>query len=252
MWGPASRKRQLMVDEQGDWPPIPTIEKDDPQADVKKVLYQAQVQLALSRQQAADDEQKAQAAEDAESRKTAWTNEYALRQTAYSAYVDVSKTAIDRAQARAQFVQTAAAAVSTAYVGILAFAYKLDNTNPSVHPLPLQGLLPTVFLGLAIVLVTVYLSYLGRRGVSAGPEAGRSLLENQENRLNAFVDWTADLIIPRLYFLHASVASLAVGLGVLPFAFVDLPVNDVLILGAIAAIAVFVAPLFLRAGTSTR
>lgn len=241
-----------MVHEPGDWPPIPTLDKEDSQADLKKVLYQAQVQLALTRQQAAADAQKAQAAADADSRKTAWTSEYTLRQTAYSAYIDVSKTAIDRAQARAQFVQTSATAVSTAYVGILALSYKVDSTNPSVHPLPPQGLLPTVFLGLAVVLVTVYLSYIGRRGVADGPEAGASLLENQQNRLNAFVDWTADLIIPRLYFLHAAVVSLAVGLGVLPFAFVDLPANNVVIIGVVAAIVVFVAPLLLRGGTVTR
>ena len=199
------------------WPQLPQVEVGDPQAEVKKVLYQAQVQIALTRQQLAVDEKKMQDAEDIDSRKAGWAYDYAVREVLHNAYVDVIKGAIDRSQSRAQYIQTAAAAISTAYAAILALSFKADGT--AAHPLPARGIVPTFFLGLAIAFSAIYLSYIGRGSSVPGPSAGASLIENEERRLETFVAWASLPILARIYFLQAAVISLAVGIALLPIVY---------------------------------
>lgn len=224
------------------WPEPPAVAPGDPRSDFEKIRYQAQVQVALAQQQADDDARKATAAADVETAKAAWAAEYAHRQAVDNAYLDVTKGAIDRAQARAQFIQTAAASIATVYAGILALSFKVEGTSPGTQALPVQGILPTVFLGLAIVLVTVYLGWIGRQRAEAGPQPGASLLQDQERRVDAFIEWASALIVPRLYFLHASIVSLAIGVSLLPLAYIRMPVQAILVVGIAAAIVVFAAP----------
>jgi hypothetical protein len=154
------------------WPPLPDLHPDDPQADVKKVLYEAQVQDALRRQQW-----------DVETGRAARAHDYALREALYLARVDVVKSGIERARSRAQYIQTASAAVSTAYVAILAASFKAGENSHGPHPFPTQAIVPTFFLGLSIGLSAIYLSYIGRAAPVPGPEPGASPAQNRERAL---------------------------------------------------------------------
>ncbi len=205
-----------------NWRPLPDATPGDPQIDFKKLLYQAQLENAVSQSQASGAARRAQNASDSSTTQTEWANEYVLQQAIYNAYIEVSKGAIERAQSRAQFIQTAAAAVGTAYAAILALSFKADSTSPAVHPLPVQGVYPALFLGLAVALSAVYLTYLTRHADVAGPAAGASLSENQYHRLEAFITWAAVPVLSRIYFLHAAVVSLAVGVALVPVVFLDL------------------------------
>lgn len=224
------------------WPPFPETVPDDPQLEFKKILYQAQVDAAVARYQAARAGATTQAAADTERSQAAWSNEYALAQAVQDAYLDVAKSAIDRAQSRAQFIQTAAAAISTAYAAFLALSFKVDSTSPTAQPLPVQGVLATVFLGLAIALATVYLAYLTKHDPVAGLAAAPSLGEYQARRVVAFIQWVTVPILSRVYFLHAAVVSLAVGVALLPVAYLQLPVAADIGLALAATAVVFVVP----------
>lgn len=224
------------------WPPYPETIPDDPQLEFKKILYQAQVAAALARYQAARAEATTQAAADTERSQAAWSNEYALAQAVQNAYLDVAKSAIDRAQSRAQFIQTAAAAISTAYAAFLALSFKADSTSPTVQPLPVQGVLATIFLGLAIALATVYLAYLTKHDPVAGLAAAPSLGEYQARRVIAFIQWVTVPILSRVYFLHAAVVSLAVGVALLPVAYVQLSATATLALALAATAVIFAVP----------
>ncbi len=224
------------------WPPFPDIAPNDPRIEFKKILYQAQTEAVAARYQAIQDAAKTQAAADTETSQAAWSNEYVLDQAVHSAYLDVAKAAIDRAQARAQFIQTAGAAVSTAYAAILALSYKADSTSPSGHPLAVQGVFATLFLGLAIALSAVYLAYLTKHDPVPGPAATPGLDEYQNRRLDAFIQWAAVPILSRVYFLHASVISLAIGVALLPLAYLPLSITMDIVVVFAAIVFVFVVP----------
>lgn len=231
------------------WPPLPAGIANDPQIEYKKILYQAQVDAAAAQQKAGADSAAALAATDAQRTQAAWSNEYALLQSLYGAYLDVTKGALDRAQSRAQFVQTAAAAVSTAYAGILALSYSVSSTNPKIRSLPVQGIVATLFLGLSIALATVYLAYFGGQGSVPGPGAAPSLGEQQRARLASFINWASAPIVTRVYFLHAAVVSLAVGVACLPVAYMSISSTDAVKLTVAGLAAVFVLPGLITGGS---
>lgn len=232
------------------WPELPAGSADDQQLEYKKILFQAQVDAAAAKLRASVDAANAQAATDTQKTQAAWANEYALYQALYAAYLDVAKGALDRAQSRAQFVQTAAAAVSTAYAGILALSYSVSSSAPKVHPLPVQGIFATFFLGLAIALATAYLAYFTRHDSVPGPGAGASLGQQQQARLAAFITWATNPILSRVDFLHASVVSLAVGVASLPVAYMSLSTGASIALVVIGLVAVFGVPHLLPGTTS--
>lgn len=227
------------------WPPLPELTAGDPQAEVKKILYQAQVQLALARRQAGDDARKATRAADDDREHAAWDAEYTNRQAVDTAYIDVTKGAIDRAQARGQFIQTAAAAIGTAYAAVLALSFKVDGTGSGATALPVQGIVSTAFLGLAIVLATVYVSWISRHGDAPGPQAGASLVQDQAERRKAFINWATPQIASRLYYLHTSIVALAIGVALLPLAYVRMGVGVVVAVTLAGVVVVFAAPLVL-------
>lgn len=231
-----------LTDDAIAWPPFPNIAPNDPQLEFKKILYQAQVEAVAARCQPIEDAAQIQAAADTATSQAAWSNEYVLHQAVHNAYLDVAKAAIDRAQSRAQFIQTAAAAVSTAYAAILALSFKADSTGSNAQPLAIQGILATLFLGLAIALAAIYLTYLTKHDPVSGPAAAPSLGENQDRRLVALIQWATVPILSRVYFLHASVVSLAVGVAFLPFAYLPLSITADIVFGGFAVLAVFGVP----------
>jgi hypothetical protein len=191
-----------------EWPPLPDIAVNDPQADVKKVLYEAQVQAALSQLQ-----------NNASSRAAAEEHDFATQAAVYQAYLDSTKAALDRSQSRAGFIQTAAAAVSTAYAAILGLLFKPDVTSAGSNPIGIAAITPTIFLGFSILLSAVYLAYLTKGRPVVGPRAGRAMPEDQQNRLDAFNRWVSAAVMSRVWFLHAAIFSFAAGVATLPFVF---------------------------------
>jgi hypothetical protein len=233
------------------WPPLPPVKKNDPQAEVKKIRYQAELDEIKATQQAriekqkigyqADvDKAKADYQADIEREKASWDHEYAVRQADYNAYIEVATGQIERSRAGAQFVQTAAAAVSGAYVAILGLSFAVSAQ--SANPLPARGVAPTLFLGLSIALATVYLAYLTKPEQVAGETPRALTYEMQQERRDAFIRWTTATVLARAKWLQSAVLSLALGVAFLPVAY--LPVSDIVvwILVALGAGAVLLLP----------
>lgn len=194
------------------------------QFELQKLYYQAALSLEKDRQLAgaAGELASDQAQETVRQavRAAHREHEFALHKAIQDAYIEVARGELARRMDRADFVQKAAAAISTAYVGIIALTFGLGEGNT---PLPAQGIAPTFFLGLAILFSTVYISYITRpdderRGDSPPTPTGLLPL-HQRQRLNEFIYWTREPGLRRLYFLQAAVISLGIGIIYLPVAY---------------------------------
>lgn len=122
---------------------------------------------------------------------------------------------IDRARGGAELVQKASAAIATLYTGVLALVFSV-----TANPLPVRGIAATVFLGLAVVLSTAYIAYLGpTKKLTPGPEPVLGLEPKSFQRLNTLIRVSSSIATRRAGFLRASVVALGVGLAciVLPF-----------------------------------
>lgn len=194
------------------------------QFELHKLYYQAALALEKDQQLA----RSAQALTLSQSQETARqavrsahrAHEFSLHKAIQDAYIEVAKGELARRMDRADFVQKAAAAISTAYVGIIALTFGLGEGNT---PLPAQGIAPTFFLGLAILFSTVYISYITRpddeRRGEMPPTPTGLLPLHQRQRLNEFIFWTREPGLRRLYFLQAAVISLGIGIIYLPVAY---------------------------------
>ena len=140
-----------------------------------------------------------------------------------SAYLDVAKGQIGRIQARATFVAQAAGAIGTIYTAILGLAFGF--IHGSQRPVPATGIIPAIFIGLALVLAGAYAcsSYIEEEPASVASDPSEHPSEQAlvEQR-NAFIDWTTKIVKKRLYFLHASLISLGFGVIFLPAAFLSI------------------------------
>jgi hypothetical protein len=110
-------------------------------------------------------------------------------------------------------VRTAAAAIATIYAAVLGLAFSANK------PLPPRGLVPAIFLGLAIVLATVYTAFPLRQKPkrkypveSPSPEAYTA----------TFIWWITDRVFHKAFALRAAVISLGFGVLFLPSAFLSL------------------------------
>ena len=141
----------------------------------------------------------------------------ALKQFSTSLYT-VASGSIDRARAGAELVQKASAAIAVLYTGALALTFSVTD-----NPLPARGVLTPLFLGLAVVLSTAYIAYLGpKQGFTPGPKPALGLEPKTFERLNAFVSLTHRIATARVGALRASVVALGVGLIFIAAPFVDL------------------------------
>lgn len=203
---------------QDDWPDFPQIEVNDPQAKVKEILFQAQVDLAkakhmamvdlqkirdvnlLERQQRTEqveqDQQEALFDADVEIHKSTLTHEQELEKAVHAAYIEIAKGQIDRIQVRADFVQKAAATIVTLYTGVLTLVFAVEK-----NPLPVRGLIPAIFLGLAIVFSATYFAFVTRPKNMPHAEASVFLPEKQRRRLDRFIEWSRAPALQRRYFL---------------------------------------------------
>lgn len=176
-------------------------------------------QFALEKARADHDLAEASAREEA-TRAAAAAEDDADRASsaAYSAAVlDVAKGSHERARGSAEFVQKAATAIFGLYTGALTLSFSVTEA-----PLPVRGLLPSVFLGLAVVLATGYLAYLTRGGSVPDPQHAQGREQAELERVRTFVVWTRNSTMVRVWMLRASVIALAVGTIVLPLPFLTL------------------------------
>jgi hypothetical protein len=210
-----------------DWPELPEVHENDPQADVKKVLYQARL-----------DAMKAEYQADIEREKADWASEYVQVQAVNSAYLDAAKSSLERAISRANFVQTAATAISGVYVGALGVSFAVAQTRY----LPARGIAPALFLGIAIFLVAIYTSFVTKPEDVKVASSDGTLPGWQQRRRDNFMLWTRAAILRRRHFLQASVISLGIGAFLLPLPYVDVP-NRIAVYAVIVGLLLVSVPL---------
>jgi hypothetical protein len=193
--------------EGSDWPGYP---KDAQAAEVAKIVYQAQVDIAkagMQRDQLRADRD--------------WEAENELFKGFHASVRSTAQTLAGAKQANAELVQKAAAAILTIYTGIVGAVFAV-----STNPLPPRGLLPALFLAAAVALSTAYVAYLtGAHDTALLP--GGSARENARAYTNAFIDWINARLDARSTLLRASVLALAAGLVLLPAPFLDIHVETV-------------------------
>jgi hypothetical protein len=133
----------------------------------------------------------------------------------YQAMLDATKGALDRWRSGAELVQKSAAAIGTLYAGILGVTFSVSGRQ-----LPIRGVVPAIFLGLAIALSTVYVAY-STEGTSlmkyVPPE---SPPERMRARLNDFLRVIHENVGRRVSWLRASVIAPGMGVLFLPAPFI--------------------------------
>jgi hypothetical protein len=133
----------------------------------------------------------------------------------FNALIAASKDSLDRWRAGAELVQKSAAAIGTLYAGILAVTFSSGGRQ-----LPLRGVVPAIFLGLAIVLSTVYVAYSTHPKSVPLDVAPVSPPERMQTRLNNFLRIVTEAVERRAYWLRASVIALGLGVLFLPAPFI--------------------------------
>lgn len=232
------------------WPEPPVINKNDPQAEMKTALYQAQLDVIKAERQAnlavdkanidaKIEDAKREASANIDREKAEWANEYAQAQVVNGAYLDAAKSSLDRSVARANFVQSAATAVSGAYVGVLGLIYAVAQNKI----LPARGIIPTLFFGQAIFLAAVYVSFITRSEDVPGLATDGSLYDKQRQRRNTFLVWISNASFRRRKFLQASVISLGIGAILLPLPFVNISNTLAIVLAIAGLLTVWCLPL---------
>ena len=151
-----------------------------------------------------------------ELQKSRWESEFALTKLFHEKVSEIATGAVERSRDSAKYVQTAAAAIATLYTGLLGLVFSVTD-----HPLPLRGVIPTAFLGLAVALAAAYLAFITtpRRLKMYG--GGASLAEQQLNRTGFLIKWVNATVRDRRWAIRASVLCLAFGVAFIPVPFVS-------------------------------
>lgn len=151
---------------------------------------------------------------------TARAAEVASVKSIQDAYVTVTQSSLDRALTRVNVVTASIGAVTTIYTGLLALVYAAEPGKG--QPLSPVAIVPALFLGLSLFLVSVYAAMF-KRSLTVG-----SLLPTgiggqiAETRLVTFMRWCFAGILARSWALHGGIVSLGVGVVTLPLPFVRL------------------------------
>jgi len=143
-----------------------------------------------------------------------------LRSALHSAYIEVAKDSIARSLQRAQFLTTVAGTIVTLYTGLLGLVYSLA-TKP-IRPLPARGIVPAVFLGLALVFSATYVAFLRSKTRRGRPLPSGIGADIQEQRLVSFIAWVSVSIQQRAWAMRIAVICLGEGVALLPLPFISL------------------------------
>lgn len=141
----------------------------------------------------------------------------------FDAYYNVLCGQVSQSRSAAETVQRAAAAVSALYGTALGVAFSVTN-----NPLPARAIMPLLFLGLAIVTSTVYLSWQGggRPITGTHPERESDSFLRNRGYIVDFAGIVADYVYRRVRWLRAAIVALAAGLILLPVPFVQVDTRD--------------------------
>jgi len=207
------------------WPSIPDGD-DSKRTEFEKILYEGKVGDAAAQLRDKASAEGRSVSEEWELRRYGWeldkaekAAEYALQKSIHDARVAIATASIDRGYKAAEFVRNVASAIATVYTGIAGLSFAVKN---GVR-LPARGIVPALFLGLALVLSTAYVAWLGRAPATHAPTPHSAFQKYQARRLNAFIDWTAAIALQRAYVLRSSVIALGAAVLFLPIAFIILP-----------------------------
>jgi hypothetical protein len=174
---------------------------DDPAR--QKQIFDAEIAAAQEHAKAVDARVQAEA--DAE---------LANHAEFHKALIAVGQGSIERARASAETVQKAATGILALYTAVLGVAFSVTE-----NALPSRGVIPTLFLGTAVVCSTAYLAYLTQPGGSSAPRPTGGFRPASLERSRAFIRWAGNTARHRAYWLRASVVSLGVALMFLPAPF---------------------------------
>lgn len=205
------------------WPDLKEAEADGAAAtlDLRKALFQGKIDAAKATYQATLDAEKAEDAAAAEWGKADTDAYYAKLQLVYAAYIDTAKASIERVQSRAIYINTAATAISALYTGLLGFRFVKDVNDKVAATMPVRGITPVIFFGLAIALATFYLSFISARTDKTRVKTAGIYADDLEYEMNGYLSWVKQIVEPRLSFLRGAVISLAWGVVTLPVAFIS-------------------------------
>jgi hypothetical protein len=189
----------------------------DAQIADKKNQQDAQIARLKAEQDGDVDLQKAQQLADVALEKAEIDADLTSRVAIQTAMIDLVKGSVDRSKAAATFVQAAAVAVSTLYTGALAFV-----AVGAGHTVPARGLIPVVFLGLAIAMAAGYMAFVSREAATVvSGQLAPSRRQQQMQRVADFTEWVNGSVLQRSAFLRAAVVSLGVGAVFLPIGIVN-------------------------------
>ena len=156
---------------------------------------------------------------------TAPLNEDTLRAAVQTAYLEVAKGKLERADKAAERVATAAAGVGTIYAAVLALVYTADPK--ATREFPPRAIAPAILLGVAFFLSVYSVAYSrsGRRTFDLIKPA--TTWQDQQERLLAFLQWMDRGARAGTWAIRSAVIFLGAAVVLLPVAFVDLSVNVV-------------------------
>lgn len=156
------------------------------------------------------------AEEDREAAAENWVRTY--DQLYHQSLIGLAAASVDRASAAAELVQKSAAAIGTLYGAVLGVSFSVAQ-----RPLPPRGLVPALFLALAIVLAMIYRAYLTYPQDIERPRPHTSPAVQVERLSDAFIIRANTIVDRRSYALRAGVVALGLGVALLPVPFIRFP-----------------------------
>jgi hypothetical protein len=138
--------------------------------------------------------------------------------TYFAAVLEIEKGAIDRSRSAADLVQKAATAIGGLYTGVVGISFSV-----TAKPLPPQGFIPAIFLGLAIAMSTAYVAYVSKPSDVELDPLHTSPPMRMQARINNFFSIVSSAVQRRGYWIRASVVALGVGVFTLPAPFLSTP-----------------------------
>ncbi len=127
---------------------------------------------------------------------------------------------VERARSAAETVQKASAAIATLYGAGIGVSFSVSD-----GPLPVRGVIPLVFLGLAVVCSTAYLAWIPDRRSqidSTQPEAESLPVLRQRAYADEYTVYVWRQVTRQASMMRASVVALALGLAFVPAPFVEI------------------------------
>jgi len=176
-----------------------------PREEASKLLFEGQVEARNKRIQ-----------EEIDTRQLHLQTDHTNLAAFHEKVGSLALASVERSRAGAETVQRAAAAIATLYAASLGLAFSVTS-----RPLPLRGILAPLFLGIAIVLASAYLAYVGPTDHDPIPAPAGGLAPEPRAlaRTRTLLSLVETVVDRRSYWLRASVIALGCGVLALPAPF---------------------------------